>query len=80
MDITNKKINLIRWLTDLNDIPTLNQIENIKKIHSRMTDEQIPLSIDELIGRHRQSENDILTNNLIEQNELANYFNNKRDA
>jgi hypothetical protein len=77
MDITIKKLSLIHWLTELNDISIINRIENIRNMQSSSIKEPKTFTIEELINRHLQSENDIRKNNLINQDELVNYFDNK---
>jgi hypothetical protein len=75
MDMSLKKITLIRWLTELNDISVINKIEQLRNMQ-----EHVPMTIDELISRHLQSENDIQNNNLIEQSELQKYYQNQLNA
>ena len=76
MDFAAKKLSLIHWLSELNDLSVLNRIEsiqseimNFKNIH--------PMSIDELLQRHLKSEADIKNNALISQDKLVAYFENK---
>lgn len=76
MDIYAKKISLIHWLTELNDISLINKIEEIKDRFSNSF-VQSTLSVEDLIQRHSQSENEIIDNLLINQDILSAYFENK---
>ncbi|MBM2817085.1 MAG: hypothetical protein HW421_3847 [Ignavibacteria bacterium] len=76
MDLATKKLSLIQWLSELNDISIINKIEKLKSeiiTHQNL----MPLTIDDLIDRHNQAEQDIRTNSMIDQEALASYFQNK---
>jgi len=77
MEIHTRKLSIIHWLTELNDVSIISKIENIKNKHRSPKQELTPITIDELILRHQQSENDIQNNQLIDQDELSNFFKNR---
>ena len=76
MDFAAKKLSLIHWLSELNDLSVLNRIESIQSEIMNLKNIQ-PMSIDELLLRHLQSEEDIKNNALISQDKLVAYFENK---
>jgi hypothetical protein len=76
MDTISKKLSLIKWLTELNDSVIINKIEKLKELHDRQKNYST-FSIDDLVARHKRSEDDIANNRTIDQKELIAYFSSK---
>ena len=77
MDISYKKLSLIRWLAEINDIVLINKIEKLRNTQTKIVENQNPISIDNLIARHKISESDIVNNNTIDQKNLTTYYNSR---
>ena len=76
MDITLKKLSLIKWITEIEDDVVISKIEELKELDSSKKNEAV-LSINELIARHKRSEEDINSSRTIKQEELNAFFKNK---
>ncbi|HCZ35011.1 MAG TPA: hypothetical protein DHV26_03705 [Cytophagales bacterium] len=78
MDIAVKKIELIEWLTRLQDEKLIKKIEALKK--DSVTDhyeQRTPKDLQQLTQKLKQSEQDILSGNVHSQDSVENYFKTK---
>jgi hypothetical protein len=75
MDIAVKKIELIEWLTRLQDEKLIQRIEALKKDSTTDHYEQrMPKDFQKLAQKLKQSEQDILSGNVHSQDSVENYF------
>lgn len=72
MNTAEKKLDLIRWLAELNDSEVLEQLDKIKKrsLVERYQKTLQPMSSEELRESLAESEEDYLNGRIISQEEL----------
>lgn len=72
MTIAEKKINLISWLTNLQDEDVLDQLESIRKkaIQSVYQKSLSPMSMEDYVHRVAKAEEDFKAGRIISQEEL----------
>jgi short subunit dehydrogenase-like uncharacterized protein len=70
--ISDKKIDLISWLTNLQDEEVLDQLESIRKkaVQSDYQKSLSPMTIEEFENRVAEAEKDIMEGRIISQEEL----------
>lgn len=78
MDLANKKVELIEWITRLQDEHLIQQVENLR-LQSVLEAYQArtPETTDEIVTRLNKSEEAIRKGNVYSQAEIEAYFESK---
>ncbi len=78
MNIAEKKIELISWLTRLNDENIINKIESLRKSSVSKTYKlRMPKNAQELQDKLDRSDADIIAGRIHSQKEVEDYFKSK---
>lgn len=78
MDIAVKKVQLIEWLTRLQDEDILQRIEALRKNSVKdLYEQQMPKNLEELQTKLERAEEDIEKDNVLAQDSVEQYFKNK---
>jgi len=68
MNIQLKKLELIEWITQINDNNIIGKMDNIRKMHLKITKGKIkPMTIEEFYSSIERAEEDIISERIYTQ-------------